>query len=114
MSVEYALLIDYEFCLGCSDCETACMSLPNRSPESSGIHIVKYGPWKTEDGSWQYDFIPMLTDRCDLCKEQGLKRKRPACVKHCSYGVISYGTVDELVPAFKSKSKQFLFSPKNA
>lgn len=114
MSLEHALLVDYEFCLGCCDCETACMSLPNKDPESSGIHIIKYGPWKTADGSWQYDFIPFPTDWCDLCKSQNTKRKRPACVKHCAYGVLSYGTIDELVQTFKSKSKTMLFTPKNA
>ncbi len=113
MDAEKALLIDYEYCLGCSECETACMSVHDEGPEAIGIKVVKLGPWKTRGGSWQYDFVPIPTDWCDLCAARVVEGSRPACVRRCQYGVISFGTVDELVGMFKMKSKMMLFTPKN-
>ena len=113
MSVKKALLIDYEFCSGCSECETTCMSSHKCSPDMMGIKVTKLGPWKTEDGSWQYDFVPIPTDWCDLCTQKISKGNRPACVRRCPYGVITYGTVDELAGLMKVKPKMLLFTPKN-
>ena len=42
------------------------------------------------------------------------KGNRPACVRHCPYGVITYGTVDELASLLKVKSKMLLFTPRSA
>ena len=72
------------------------------------------GPWKTRDGSWQYDFVPIPTDWCDLCEERTDRGSRPACARRCRYGAITYGTVDELAALFKGKSKMLLFSPKSS
>lgn len=114
MGVEKALLIDYEYCLGCSECETACMAAHGYGLETLGIKVMKLGPWKTGDGSWQYDFVPIPTDWCDLCVERVKRGTRPACVRHCQYGVITYGTVDELTNLIKAKSKMLLFTPKSS
>ena len=110
-----ALLIDYEYCLGCSECETACLTVHGYEPYQAGIKVVKFGPWRTRDGSWQYDFIPMPTDWCDLCEERVAQGKeRPLCVRRCQYGVISYGDVDELAESLKAKRKMILVTPRNA
>lgn len=113
MGVKKALLIDYEFCLGCSECETACIQAHGCGPDMMGIKVTKLGPWKTRDGAWQYDFVPIPTDWCDLCAERVNKGNRPACVRHCQYGVITYGSVDELVSFVKTKPKMMLFTPKS-
>lgn len=112
MSVEKALLIDYEYCLGCSECETACMASHGHGPEALGVKVTKLGPWRTRDGSWQYDFVPIPTDWCDLCADRVSKGNRPVCARRCQYGVITYGTVDELAVMMKTKSKMLLFTPK--
>ncbi|WP_302319254.1 oxidoreductase [Gordonibacter pamelaeae] len=114
MGVEKALLIDYEYCLGCSECETACLAAHGSGPEALGIKVTKLGPWKTRDGSWQYDFVPIPTDWCDLCEERTDRGSRPACARRCRCGAITYGTVDELAALFKGKSKMLLFSPKSS
>ena len=113
MGVKKALLIDYEFCLGCSECETACMQAHDCGPDMMGIKVTKLGPWKTRDGAWQYEFVPIPTDWCDLCSERVNKGNRPACVRHCQYGVITYGSIDELVSFVKTKPKMMLFTPKS-
>ncbi len=82
-------------------------------PHQAGIKVMKFGPWKTRDDSWQYDFIPMPTDWCDLCDEHICRGgKRPVCVRHCQYGVISYGDVDELAESLKAKRKMILITPR--
>lgn len=84
-------------------------------PYQSGIRVVKFGPWKTEDGSWQYDFVPIPTDWCDLCADRIAQGGgRPSCVRHCQYGVISCGEVDELTESFKTKQKMMLISPRRS
>ena len=90
------------------------MTAHGRGPDSLGVKVAKLGPWKTGDGSWQYDFVPIPTDWCDLCKVRVEKGNRPACVRHCPYGVITYGTVDELASLLKVKSKMLLFTPRSA
>ena len=112
MATEQALLIDYEYCLGCSACEAACMNAHDYAPESAGIHVVRLGPWKTPTGVWQYDFVPLPTDWCDMCRDRISQGLDPACVRHCEYRVIIYDTVDHLVESFKTKPKMMLFSPK--
>ena len=96
MGVEKALLVDYEYCLGCSECETACMTAHGLGPESLGIKVTKLGPWKTKDGSWQYDFVPLPTDWCDLCAERVGKGKQPTCVQHCQAQCLDWGDVEDL------------------
>ena len=111
MGVEKALLVDYEYCLGCSECETACMTAHGLGPESLGIKVTKLGPWKTKDGSWQYDFVPLPTDWCDLCAERVTKGQEPACVHHCLAQVMKFGRIDDLVEDFKTKPRQVLWMP---
>lgn len=113
MQANKALLIDYEYCLGCSECETACMTEHNYEPNQRGIKVVKFGPWMTKDGSWQYDFVPIPTDWCDLCSDRVIQENfHPACVRHCQYGVITYGDVDELSESLKTKKKMMLITPR--
>jgi anaerobic dimethyl sulfoxide reductase subunit B (iron-sulfur subunit) len=114
MSVKNALLIDYEFCLGCSECELACMEAHGHGPDMMGITVTKLGPLRANDGSWQYNFIPIPTDWCDLCVDRTNKGNRTACARRCVYGVISYGIIDELIPRIKAKSKMLLFTPKSS
>lgn len=112
MEAAKALLVDYEYCLGCSECETACMSAHGWGPDAMGVKVMKLGPWKTRDGAWQYDFIPIPTDWCDLCAQRVDGGGRPACVRRCQYGVISYGSIDDLIAMLKMKTKMMLFTPK--
>ena len=99
-SQSIAMLVDYEYCLGCLDCEIACMNERGVGPEKVGIKVMKLGPLRTEDGSWQYDFVPVPTDW------------QAACVRHCSYNIISCGGVEDLADAIKTKPKMSMFSLK--
>jgi len=77
-----------------------------------GIKIQTIGPWEISKDVYQYDFVPVPTDQCNLCAERTAKGKKPLCVKHCQSLVMEYGTVEELTAKIDGKTKFALFVPK--
>lgn len=91
------LLIDYEFCTGCHACEMACKVEKGLKEGEFGIKLAEIGPWKLgDDKKWEWDFLPMPTQRCDLCQDRIDAGKVPACVHHCQSLVMEYGAVEDL------------------
>lgn len=114
MKAEYGLLIDYEYCSGCQSCEVTCKEEHNYPVGKWGIKVLEEGPWEIEDGSgvFNYNYIPVPTDLCDLCAERvNTTGKEPMCVHHCLANVITYGLIDELAEKLKTKTKQVLWTP---
>lgn len=109
------MLIDYEYCTNCQACMMACQVEHNLPEKHQGIVINKVGVWAIDEESnvWQYDFIPTLTDECNLCADRTAKGKLPTCVKHCLAAVMTYGEVSELALKLEEKGKQILIVPKN-
>ena len=108
----YGLLINYEFCTGCHSCEVSCQMEHGLPVDRWGIKIQKIGPWQIDGDAYQYDFVPVPTDQCDLCAERTAKGKKPLCVKHCQSLAMRYGPVDELVRNFDGSTKVAVFVPK--
>jgi Fe-S-cluster-containing dehydrogenase component len=108
----YGLLIDYEFCSGCHTCEVACQMEHNLPVSQWGIKIAEIGPWQIEGDKWQYAYIPVPTELCDLCGERVAKGKQPTCVHHCQSAVMKFGPVEELAKEMENKSRMVLFAPK--
>lgn len=108
----YGLLINYEFCTGCHSCEVSCQMEHDLPVDRWGIKLQKIGPWHIEGDAYQYDFVPVPTDQCDLCAARTSKGKKPLCVKHCQSLAMQYGPVDELVANFDGATKFALFVPK--
>lgn len=105
----YGLLIDYEYCTGCHTCEVACQQEHGFPSDKFGIKLSCQGPWQIAPEKWQYDFIPVPTDLCNLCRQRVQKGKQPACVHHCQAQVMQFGTVEELSSGLGTKGKQVLF-----
>lgn len=93
---QQGLLIDYEFCTGCHTCEMACKVEKGLEEGQWGIKLSQIGPWKLDEDKWEWDYVPMPTQRCDLCKDRLEAGKVPACVHHCQALCMYYGPVDEL------------------
>ncbi|MGI6032726.1 MAG: hypothetical protein ACOX69_04850 [Coriobacteriales bacterium] len=110
---QYGLLIDYEYCSGCQSCEVTCKESHNYPVGKWGIRVLEEGPWEIEDGTgiFDYNYIPVPTDLCDLCKDRTAKGKEPLCVHHCLANVITYGTTEELAKKMAEKNKQVLWAP---
>ena len=109
--MSYGLLIDYEYCTGCHTCEVACQMEHGLAKDRFGIKIAETGPWNNEGDKWQWSFVPVPTDQCDLCAERVGKGKLPTCVKHCQSACMTYGDVAELAQKLGEKSRQVLFVP---
>lgn len=103
------IAIDYEYCTGCHTCEVACQQEHGLEAEQFGIKLAQIGPDQITDRKWQYEFVPIPTDRCDRCANRQAAGKIPSCVQHCQAGCISYGSVEELGELI-SKKKVALFT----
>lgn len=106
----HGLLIDYEYCTGCHTCEVACQRELNLAPKEYGITVFEYGPVENKKDEWEWKFLPMPTDRCDLCAERTAMGKLPSCVHHCQANVMYYGTLEELSKMMADKPTQVLYS----
>ena len=105
------LAVDYEFCTGCHTCEIACQQEHGLAPDRFGIRLTQIGPDQLDERRWQYEFVPVPTDRCDRCAHRQAAGKAPSCVQHCQAGCLYYGTLEELAEKMDlGKKKLALFS----
>ena len=102
------LLVDYEWCSGCHTCEVACQIEHGYPTDQWGIKVCEVGPWKYGEKKWQYAYLPVPTDQCDLCASRVEKGHVPTCVKHCQAKCLEYGPLDELAGKLGAKAKQAL------
>ncbi len=79
---KYALICDYKYCTGCHSCEIACRNEKGLPLPEWGIKITEYGPEKIE-GSYMWNYAPMLSKACNLCEERLAEGLKPACAHHC-------------------------------
>ena len=105
-----ALLVNYRYCTGCHACEMACKAEHGLAAEQYGIRVFQSGPFRIDDRRWNYDFIPVPTDLCDLCSERAIAGKEPTCVVHCQSFAITAGSCDQLAVAAAEDGKKALFS----
>ena len=111
MSCKYSLLIDYEFCSGCHSCEVACKQVHDLPQGQWGIKLLQDGPREKEDGTWEYNYLPMPTSLCDLCEARTAEGKPPSCVIHCPSHCMYFGTIEELAKLASEKKNLALFTP---
>lgn len=105
---QYGLMIDYEWCTGCYSCEVACRNEHDLPLDKWGIKLTEVGPWQVADRKWEWNYIPVPTDLCDMCAERTAKGKKPACVHHCQALCMEYGTIEELSKKMSEKGKKVM------
>ncbi len=103
------MLVDYEYCTGCHSCEVSCKQRFELGSDEWGIKVAENGPWKYGEGNWEWDYIPIPTDVCDLCADRREAGKKPLCEQHCQALVIQVGPLDELQKKM-TKRKMVLFT----
>lgn len=106
----YGLLIDYEFCTNCHTCEVACKKEHDLPVGQWGIKTLEYGPVKNLNGDWEWTYLPLPTELCDLCAERTAKGKLPTCVHHCQSNVMYWGPIAELAEKAQEKPKMVLYT----
>lgn len=109
---KYGLLINYDFCTGCHSCEMACKKEYSLAEDQFGIKLAQYGPVQNSEKEWEWFFVPMVTDLCNLCAGRVAEGKLPTCVHHCQAKVMQFGTIDELAEALKKTPKSVLYAPR--
>lgn len=107
----YGILIDYEYCTGCHGCEVACKSELNLPNGQFGIKLSEDGPRKNINGKYEWNYIPVPTELCNLCEKRVSEGRLPTCVHHCQSACMDFGTIEELTKKMAGKSKQALFVP---
>ncbi|WP_172135617.1 4Fe-4S dicluster domain-containing protein [Adlercreutzia sp. ZJ473] len=103
------IVVDYEFCSGCHSCEIACQQEHGLGPDKFGIKLTQIGPDQLSETRWQYEFLPIPTDRCDRCAERQAAGKLPTCVQHCQAGCLYIGAQEEFTELMR-KQKVVMFS----
>lgn len=107
--MKYAMLINYDYCVGCHTCEVACQKTLGLDANTYGIKIHEIGPDEVEKDRWQFDYLPAPTDRCTRCEDRIEKGKKPLCVQSCFTDCMAVGPLEELVGMVKG-DKYVLFS----
>lgn len=103
------LLIEYEYCTGCHSCEIACKQEHNFPAGTGGIKLNEIITEK--DGRMRIDYLPFITQHCNLCASLVAAGEPPSCVKHCQAAIMWYGTLSELARLQANKPRSVLFAP---
>lgn len=107
---EMGMLIDYGYCTGCHSCEVSCKQRFGLESDEWGIKVAELGPWKHGETDYEWNYIPMPTETCDLCADRRAAGKTPLCVLHCQSLVIEIGPVDELSKKMGDGKKKVLYN----
>lgn len=91
-----ALLINREWCTGCQSCEIACRNEHGWDLAKYGIKVEELGPTEMEPGVITWDYLPTMTQYCDMCEDRVAAGGIPSCALHCLAQVIFYGDAKEL------------------
>jgi len=106
------LLIDYQYCTGCHSCEVACKNEHNIPHGKWGIKLTEIGPFQVTGDKWEWNYIAVPTQLCDLCEERVSQGNVPSCVLHCLGQCMEYGPLDELAKKMAEKGPRvMMFAP---
>lgn len=113
---DLGLLINFGYCTGCHTCEVACQKAHGWNFDVFGIKLTQIGPMETDSDpmnrTWEWDYVPVPLDLCDLCEERVAEGKDPTCVHHCLAQVIEYGDIESLAKrAAEIGSKTAIYLP---
>ncbi len=97
-----AMVIDYKFCTGCHSCEITCRKEHDLSLDEWGIKLSEEGPIQIDEDKWMWNYVPIPSDLCDLCKVRTAEGKPAACELHCLANCIEVIPVEEVASSLKS------------
>ncbi len=111
-----AILINYDYCTGCHSCEVACKKILGLPKGEFGIKVAEVGPFQYSEregvkGVWEWTYLPIITQACDLCADRTAAGKMPMCVQHCQAWCMYYGEVGELAAKMDGRTRWALMVP---
>ncbi|WP_434509952.1 4Fe-4S dicluster domain-containing protein [Desulfitobacterium sp. AusDCA] len=110
MAEKYGIFVNYEFCTGCHSCEVACKKHLGLSKGQHGIKLLQDGPRINQNGKWEYTYLPLPTNLCDLCEDRVQEGRLPTCVHHCQAGVMKFGPYEELAGKLSEHPRSAIFA----
>ncbi len=66
MAARIGLFVNLDRCFGCFTCEVACQQEHRLPAGEKWIRMFTVGPTEV-DGELVMDFVPLASDKCDLC-----------------------------------------------
>ncbi|MFW2368958.1 MAG: oxidoreductase [Desulforhopalus sp.] len=105
------LLIHYDYCTGCQSCAVACQQEHSFPAGKSGVKVTEY-VYAADKKPVAVDFMPFVTELCDLCINRSKVGEIPACVKHCQAACMAFGPINELVQQMETVSRVVLYAPR--
>ena len=112
-----AILVNYDYCTGCHSCEVACKKERGLPKGEFGIKVCEVGPFQYSrdqglKGVWEWTYMPVLTQACNLCADSTKEGKMPMCVQHCQAWCLYYGEAEDLVKKMDGKTRWTLSTTK--
>lgn len=113
-----AILVNYDYCTGCHSCEVACKKILDLPKGEFGIQVCEVGPFQfstreSVKGAWEWTYMPVITQACDMCVDRTDEGKMPMCVQHCQAWCMYYGEAEELVKKMDGQTRWSLLTVKN-
>lgn len=111
-----AILVNYDYCTGCHSCEVACKKELGLPKGEFGIKVTEVGPFKFSESvardKWEWTYMPVITQACDMCADRTEKGKMPMCVQHCQAWCMYYGEAEDLVKKMDGATRWSLITVK--
>ena len=112
-----AILVNYDYCTGCHSCEVACKKILDLPKGEFGIKVCEVGPFEYSGreglkSTWEWTYMPVITQACDMCAERTDRGKMPMCVQHCQAWCMYYGEAEELVKKMDGQTRWSLVTVK--
>lgn len=110
-----AILVNYDYCTGCHSCEVACKKILNLPKGEFGIKVCEVGPFKYGEqtalkDTWEWTYMPVITQACDMCVSRTDQGKMPMCVQHCQAWCMYYGEAEDLVKKMDGQTRWSLIT----
>jgi len=111
------ILVNYDYCTGCHSCEVACKKELDLPKGEFGIKVEEVGPFQYStrpglEGTWEWTYMPVITQACDMCASRTAEGKMPMCVQHFQAWCMYYGEAEELVKKMDGKTRWSLITVK--
>ena len=76
------------------------------------FYVTPNDPESGVKGIWEWTYMPVITQACDMCAERTEQGKMPMCVQHCQAWCMYYGEAEELVKKMDGQTRWSLVTVK--
>ncbi len=107
MAGQVGLVANLDLCMGCFACEVACKQEHGLAEGQKGIAVFTVGPYEVQ-GELAMDFVPMGTEKCDLCALRRASGDRPFCAAVCPTQALIFCSDQKLLKVLKGTPRHHI------